>query len=114
MRPQPIIVRLGDAEWRVRPLTLKQIQEIEPLLHGSDQNAGRSIASAIGLIAVALMRDHPEAAERLREIEADTKEIGAAMSDILRLGGFIAGGDDSGPGETEAGADSISASSTPA
>lgn len=114
MRPQPITVRLGNAEWRVRPLTLKQVQEIEPLLHGSEQSAGRSIATAIEIIAVALMRDHPEAAESLREIEADAQEIGTAMSDILRLGGFIARGDDTEPGETKAGADSISTSSTPA
>lgn len=111
MRPQPIMVRLGNAEWRLRPLTLKQIQEIEPLLQNSDQG---SIAAAIGIIAVALMRDHPGAAESLREIEADAQEIGSAMSDILRLGGFIARGDDTEPGETKAGADSISASSTPA
>lgn len=114
MRPQPIMVRLGNAEWRVRPLTLKQIQEIEPLLQGADQGAGRSIAAAIEIIAVALMRDHPEAAEALREVEADTKEIGTAMSDVLRLGGFIAGREETEPGEATAGADSISTSSTPA
>lgn len=117
MRVQPIMLRLGVHEWRVRPLTLKQIQEIEPLLH-TDQSVGHSIAAAIKIIAVALMRDHPEAAERLGETEATTQEVGTAMGEVLRLGGFIAG--DAGqelekdPGEAKAGADWISASSTPA
>lgn len=32
MRPQPITIHLGGEDWRVRPLTLAQIQRIEPLL----------------------------------------------------------------------------------
>ena len=31
MRPKPITIRLGEAQWLVRPLTLRQIQDIEPL-----------------------------------------------------------------------------------
>ncbi|MHB8885810.1 MAG: hypothetical protein ACYC5H_12185 [Methylovirgula sp.] len=118
MRPQPITLRLGTQEWRVRPLTLKQIQEIEPLLLTADQSAGRSIATAIAIIAVALTRDHPEAAQRLDEIEASAQEVGAAMSAVLQLGGFVPNGHevDAGQalGKAEAGADGISASSTPA
>ncbi len=121
MRVQPIMLRLGVHEWRVRPLTLKQIQEIEPLLL-RDQSAGHSIAAATKIIAVALTRDHPEAADRLSEIEASTRDIGIAMGDVLRLGGFIAveaeqeTGQETGQdsGKAEAGADWISAPSTPA
>ena len=124
MRPQPIMLRLGANEWRVRPLTLKQIQEIEPLLLAGDQGAGRSIATALKIIAVALMRDHPTAAESLDEIEASTEEVASAMSAVLRLGGFITATQDSAAerphgvgsdlGKALAGADGISASSTPA
>lgn len=116
MRMQPITLRLGAQEWRVRPLTLKQIQEIEPQLLASDQSEGRSIATAIAIIAVALMRDHPEAAQSLEEIEAGAQEVGAAMSAVLRLGGFVASEREAEQelGEVEAGADGISASSTPA
>lgn len=118
MRPQPIMLRLGAREWRVRPLTLKQIQEVEPLLLAADQSAGQSIATAIRIIIVALNRDHREAAESLDEIEATAQEIGAAMSIVLQLGGFVTAGQEAVAehelGKAEAGADGISASSTPA
>jgi hypothetical protein len=116
MRPQPIVLRLGACEWHVRPLNLKQIQEIEPLLLSADQGAGHSIAAAIRIIAVALMRDHPEAAEKLSDMEATTQEIGAAMSDVLRLGGFITAESslEQQPGKVVAGAERTSVSSTPA
>ena len=116
MRMQPITLRLGAHEWRVRPLTLKQIQEIEPLLLAADQSAGRAIATAIEIIAVALTRDHLEAAQNLAAIEASAQEVGAAMSAVLQLGGFVAANDaqETEQGEEMAGADGISASSTPA
>jgi hypothetical protein len=114
MRPQPIIIRLGAEEWRVRPLTLAQVQRIEPLLLADAK--GGTIAAAIEIVAIALSRDHPEAAQKLSETEATAKEIGVAMADVLRLGGFIAAPDAKvpEPGEESAGADSISDSSTPA
>jgi hypothetical protein len=111
MRPQAVMLRLGDAEWRVRPLTLKQIQEIEPLLQNGE-DFGRSIAAAVKIVGVALSRDHAEAAARLTEMEATTQEIGDAMRAVLRLGGFVAAREESEPGERQAGADGIS--STPA
>ena len=118
MRPQPIMLRLGAREWRVRPLTLKQIQEIEPLLLAGDQSAGRAITTAIEIIAVALTRDHLEAAQSLGEIEAGAQEVGAAMSAVLQLGGFVPSRREADAGQdlgkAEAGADGISASSTPA
>lgn len=116
MRPQPIMLRLGTCEWRVRPLNLKQIQEIEPLLLAVDQSAGHSIAAAVRIIAIALTRDHPEAAEKLPDMEATTQEIGVAMSDVLRLGGFIMAepSSEQEPGKAVAGADWTSVPSTPA
>jgi hypothetical protein len=112
MRAQPILLRLGGDEWRVRPLTLRQIQEIEPLLRAADDNAGHSIATAIKIIAVALARDHADASAKLGDCEATAADIGLAMGAVLRLGGFIA--EESPPGEGQAGADSISTLSTPA
>ena len=45
MRPQPITLHLGGEHWQVRPLTLGQIQRIEPLLSPEDaarrQSRGR-------------------------------------------------------------------------
>jgi hypothetical protein len=114
MRPQPIAIRLGAEEWRVRPLTLAQVQRIEPLLLADSK--GGTIAAAIEIVAIALSRDHPDAAQRLGQIEATAKEIGAAMASVLRLGGFIAASEaqEQQPGEELAGADSTSRGSTPA
>jgi hypothetical protein len=89
MRPQPIMIKLGNEAWRVRPLTLRQIQEIEPLLVAAETSTAGSVATAVQILAIALGRDHPEAAARVCDIEASVKEIGAAMSSILALGGFI-------------------------
>ncbi|MFZ0559869.1 MAG: hypothetical protein WAN31_01820 [Methylovirgula sp.] len=108
MRPQPILLKLGAEEWRLRPLTLAQVQRIEPLLAADSK--GGTIAAAIEIVAIALSRDHPEAAQKLSDVEATAKEIGVAMADVLRLGGFIAA--ENAPGEAMAGSTSIS--STPA
>ena len=98
MRPRPETIRLGAHEWPVRPLTLRQVQEIEPILMSS-------AADAMAIVAIALGRDHADAAASLGDIEATAPEIGAAMATVLRLGGFIetpAQGD-AGPGEAQAG-----------
>jgi hypothetical protein len=108
MRPQPIILHLGGEHWQVRPLTLGQIQRIEPLLSPETQRAG-SLAAATEIVAVALSRDHTQIAEKLHEVEATTGEIAAAMRAVLRLAGFIASETvETSPGEAQAGADLIS------
>ena len=93
MRLQPAIIALGGASWRVRPLTVAQVQEIEPLL---SSQAG-SVASAVAILRVALGRDHPEAVAPLGELEAGAPEIAAALAAVLRLGGFLPA--ESRPGE---------------
>ena len=104
MRPQPITIKLGEAQWRVRPLTLRQVQEIEPFLLADPQASSGSVATAMRIVSIALSRDHPEAVEHLHEIEASVRDIGAAMSNVLQLGGFIARGEGGAPaGEAEAG-----------
>jgi hypothetical protein len=104
MRPQPELIRLGAHEWRIRPLTLAQVQDIEPILMATE--AKGNVASAMAIVRVALTRDHAAAVETLTEIEATAKEIAAAMTIVLRLGGFIDARQE-GPipsGEAEAGA----------
>ena len=106
MRPQPITIKLGEAQWRVRPLTLRQVQEIEPLILAEPRANSGSVAKAMQIVAIALNRDHPDAAARLDEVEASVRDIGAAMSNVLRLGGFIAQTESgTSAGEAEAGAD---------
>ncbi len=102
MRPQPELIRLGAHEWRIRPLTLAQVQAIEPILMAPE--AKGNVAAAVAIVSIALARDHAKAVDLLPEIEATAIEIAAAMTLVLRLGGFIEahpGGQDA-PGETEA------------
>lgn len=106
MRPLPEMIRLGDCEWKVRPLTLRQVQEIEPLLTSYAAENKGNVATAMAIVTIALSRDHESVAKSLGEIEATAPEIGAAMAAVLRLGGFIETsvvyGDD-GLGEAQAG-----------
>ncbi|WP_020177055.1 hypothetical protein [Methyloferula stellata] len=88
MRPQPEVIHLGAHEWRIRPLTLAQVQAIEPILMATQDKTG-NVAAAIAIVSIALSRDHASAAESLAEIEATATEIAAAMTSVLRLGGFI-------------------------
>lgn len=85
MRLQPEIVGLGGASWRVRPLTVAQVQEIEPLLEAQTG----TVAAAVAILRVALRRDHPEAVAPLGDLEAGAGEIAAALAQVLRLGGFL-------------------------
>lgn len=89
MRPRSETIRLGECEWPVRPLTLRQIQEIEPVLMSSAAETKGNVSSAMAIVAIALGRDHADAAALLGDIEATAPEIGAAMATVLRLGGFI-------------------------
>jgi hypothetical protein len=105
MRPLPEMIRLGAHEWLVRPLTLRQVQEIEPILLSSATETRGNVAAAIAIVAIALRRDHADAVPSLGEIEATAPEIGAAMATVLRLGGFIETAAHRGaePGEAHAG-----------
>ena len=104
MRLQPETIALGGAAWRVRPLTVAQVQEIEPLLLAE----GGTVAAAVAILRVALRREHPEAVAPLGDLEAGAGEIAAALATVLRLGGFLSG---AAPGE--AGADQPQASTGP-
>ncbi len=86
MRMAPRTVTLGEREWRIRPLTLAQVQAIEPLLASTGAN---TVAAAIAILRVALARDHAEAAATLDEVEAGAPAIASAMTSVLRLGGFL-------------------------
>ncbi len=89
MRPQSQTIRLGTHEWLVRPLTLRQVQEIEPILMSAANETKSNVAAAIAIVAIALGRDHPHEASSLGDIEATAPEIGAAMATVLHLGGFV-------------------------
>jgi len=114
MRPSPEVIRLGAQEWLVRPLTLRQVEEIEPILVPNASQPRGNVAAAIAIVAIALKRDHPDAAAALGDIEATAQEIGAAMAKVLRLGGFIEPPKDGDPLPGEAPAGQIRAKDLPA
>jgi len=109
MRLQSEKIRLGSFEWMVRPLTLRQVQEIEPILLGVSNGGKGNIGAALAIVGIALRRDNPEDEARLLDIEATAPEIGVAMSVVLQLGGFIQKDDfgRSSSGEIEAGATTV-------
>lgn len=115
MRMQPTTIHLGARHWLVRPLTLAQVQAIEPLVFGSAEAKVGTVAGAIAILRVALGRDHAVAASTLDEVEAGAPEIAAAMAQVLRLGGFLpySAGDEGGAAPGEAGAGSPPASTGP-
>jgi len=100
MRTNAKQMRLGHKEWTIRPLTLGQVQAIEPVLLASD-GAG-TITTALAILRVALLRDFPADVPALEDIETDANEISVAMSTILQLGGFIR---EVQPGEVQPGED---------
>ncbi len=100
MRPTSKAIRLGAREWSIRPLTLHQIQEIEPILMAGASETKGNISAALAIVAIALRRDDAEAASSLGDVEATAPEIAAAMAVILRLGGFLPAAEgDGAPGE---------------
>src|SRR5579884_3534514 len=88
MRPLPQTIHLGSHTWEVRPLTLRQVQEIEPVLIANANGGKGNISSAIAILSIALRRDYPDAVSSLENIEATAAEVGRAMETVLRLGGF--------------------------
>lgn len=91
-------IRLGAKSWTLRPLTCRQVEQIETLvLQASTAN---NMTRSMQVIAAALSRDHSEDAAGLWDVEATRKEIDAASAAILRMGGWIER--ESAAGEAEA------------
>ena len=94
----PATIALGERRWTVRPLTVAQVQAIEPLLHQAESTTG-SVAAAVAIIRLAIARDDPSGAAGIDAIEAGAPEIAAALATVLRLGGFLPGGALAGNGQ---------------
>jgi hypothetical protein len=90
MRPRPETIRLGAREWPVRPLTLRQVQEIEPILMSSAAETKGNVAAAMAIVAIALGRDHADAAavsatsRRQRPKSAPPWRRSCALGDLLK------------------------------
>ncbi len=71
----------------MRPLTLRQVQEIEPILMASAVETKGNVAAAMAIVSIALARDHAEAAASLGDIEAtaprDRRRHGGRFSNLV-------------------------------
>lgn len=94
MRRGAITIQLGELEFAIRPLTLGQIQDIEPALLSGREEVENPLQVSLTIVGVALRRDYPDI--DLLEVEATGKELAAATRQILQHGGFLDGAE---PGE---------------
>lgn len=92
-------ITFGAKTWRLRPLTCKQVEQIEPFV--ARAGVGNGMAMALQVIAVAIGRDHPDDVAALWDVEATKTEIDAASRVVLLMGGWIET-KDAAPGEAEA------------
>ncbi len=92
-------IRLGGADYAVRPLTLRQLRSVLPAFARAGAiGAEDGVDAAIEILAAALSRDHPDVTrDRLLDTEASVQELAAAVTTVARLSGLVP------PGEAGAG-----------
>lgn len=87
-------ITLGDVKYALKPLTVRQVRDIENVLMTPEIMA-HGVGFAVAVIGIALSRDHADVV--VDDLETNTNEIKAALEIILTLGGFV-------PGEAKAAA----------
>ncbi|MGN8097192.1 hypothetical protein [Methylobacterium sp. 22177] len=106
-RPQPATITLGSKTWTIRPLTLRQVEALEPLVaRGSGESP---FAYGLAVVSAALARDHEPDIATLRDLEATSADLAEATRAVLILAGYLPGTD---PGEARA-AQGAASTSTP-
>ena len=92
MRTRTETIRLGEHEWAVRPLTLRQVQEIEPILLAGAPEATGNVSAAMAIVAIALRRDHARGrgrrsamSKRRRRRSAPPWRRSSVLADFFRL-----------------------------
>ncbi len=98
MRSKSTAISLGRNVWEIRPLTLRQIGDIEPILVNQPEG---NMATMLSIISVALDRDFKDRDVDLWELEATASDVRIAFTKVLRIGGFIPA-EDGASGESEA------------
>jgi hypothetical protein len=94
MRPDPVTIKLGEKEFKLRPLTLNQVRKIEALVlediekrSKPDQHSRGRLDWSTEVILLALNRDYPN--ESADSLEGTAEEMGEAVRSIMLIGGFM-------------------------
>jgi hypothetical protein len=88
-------IRLGGAEFAVRPLTLRQLRSVLPAFARAGAiGAEDGVDAAIEILAAVLSRDHPEITrDTLLDTEASVQELAQGVTTVARLSGLVSSGE---------------------
>ncbi len=82
-----IEIHLGGKTWPIRKMTLRQLSGLENVLLRVKELG--SLGGNIGVVKIALTRDHSKDAEILEDIEATVPDLEQAAGAILGLAGYL-------------------------
>jgi len=103
---ESITIKLGGRDFIVRPLTFRQLREIEAAIDASTKAGAVSVEfdAQVDIIAAALSRcEPPMTREQVLDLEVTKPQVGMAMRAILKASGYLEG--DQKPGEAPAGSE---------
>ncbi len=86
---EPITIRFGERSFEIRPLTVRQIIDIEPVSIDMGLGVISGLVGAARIIKIALSVNHPAVAAGLDDLETSGDEMADATKAILELGGFF-------------------------
>jgi hypothetical protein len=109
--PEKAKIKFGGQTYTVRPLTLGQIREISVASASllsiggtAREREGQAIDMMIEAVAAGLVRDAPEVAANMLEVETTMQELTEAYRTVQRLAGLFIPQEDAAPGEKSAAA----------
>lgn len=85
MRPEPVKITIGDKDFTIKPLTLRQIREIDKTLRNLDIS---EIEKTSEILRIGLSRDYPEVAANMDDLEIPMVDLGPICRQILTVGGM--------------------------
>lgn len=86
MRPDPVTITI-DKDYIVRPLTLRQLREVDEILRNAKGRPQLDITTDV--LRAGLSRDYPEVAASLDDLEISMSDLGDYFTKILKVGGIV-------------------------
>jgi len=86
MRPDPVVLIIENVEYLIRPLTLRQVREVDKILR--DTSLGE-VDKILEIVRIALSRDHAERAASLYDAEVSLVDLGPMCELVLKVGGMV-------------------------